>query len=281
MKRFIARVDNLFFDIFGYFYYNNSHLFGGICMNIQRDRFVMIIAVFLFLFSLEARIYYYYAGQDINTSYESINIKNISAVNVSEKLQGVSTSLSFLYRKDEVSYHFKGVAREQEKVTENVSTPTWHLPTEMGIISQNPHYRHMALDITSPRGSKEVIYPVYDGVISGIYTDMYGALIVTILHNINGQKYTSQYVHLSRYKEGLYVGKPVSYLDPIGWMGTTGYSTGVHLHLAVLDCALFDANDANCKDLNGFFSYGKRRINEGYLGLGSHIIVPGSWNQRF
>ena len=248
-------------------------------MKIQRDKFVMIIIVFLFLFALEARIYYYYAGQDINTSYESIDIKNISSVNVSEKLQGVSTSLSFLYRKDDVSYHFKGVT--SEKIEENIPIPTWHLPTEMGIITQNPHYTHMALDITSPRGSGEMIYPVYDGVISGIYTDMYGALIVTILHDIDGQKYTSQYVHLSRYKEGLYVGKTVSYLDPIGWMGTTGYSSGVHLHLAVLDCALFDANDINCKDLNGFFRYGKKRINEGYLGLGSHIIVPSSWNQRF
>lgn len=249
-------------------------------MSIRRDRFVMIIAIFLFLFALEARIYYYYSSLDINTSYESINIKNISAVDVSEKLQGVSTSLSFLYRKDDVSYHFKEITNEKEEKTV-LPSPTWHLPTEMGIISQNPHYGHMALDITSPRGSGEVIYPVYDGVISGIYTDMYGALIVTILHDINGQKYTSQYVHLSRYKEGLYVGKPVSYLDPIGWMGTTGYSTGIHLHLAVLDCALFDANDSNCQDLNGFFKYGKKRINDGYLGLGSHIVVPGSWNQRF
>ena len=248
-------------------------------MSIRRDRFVMIIAIFLFLFALEARIYYYYSSLDINTSYESINIKNISAVDVSEKLQGVSTSLSFLYRKDDVSYHFKGIANEKEEKPV-LPTPTWHLPTEMGIISQNPHYGHMALDITSPRGSGEVIYPVYDGVISGIYTDMYGALIVTILHDINGHKYTSQYVHLSRYKEGLYVGKSVSYLDPIGWMGTTGYSTGVHLHLAVLDCALFDSNDANCSNLNSFFAYGNKRINNGYLGLGSHIVVPGSWTSR-
>ena len=248
-------------------------------MKIQRDRFVMIVSIFLFLFAIEAIIYYYYAGQDINTSYESINIQNISTVNVSEKLQGISTSLLFLYRKDDFSYHFQEVVKEMEIKNEYI--PTWHLPTEMGIISQNPHYSHMALDITSPRGSGEVIYPVYDGVISGIYTDIHGALIVTILHDINGKKYTSQYVHLSRYQDGLYVGKTVSYLDPIGWMGTTGYSTGVHLHLAVLDCALFDSTDTNCKDLNGFFRYGNQRVSEGYLGLGSHIIVPANWNQRF
>ena len=88
------------------------------------------------------------------------------------------------------------------------------------------------------------------------------------------------YAHLSRYAEGIYIGKEVTYNDPIGFMGTTGYSTGIHLHLVVADCALFDSNDNNCKDLNSFFNYINRRVTEGYYGLGTHIIVQGAWTNR-
>ena len=158
--------------------------------------------------------------------------------------------------------------------------PTWYLPTEMGRVTQNPHYGHAALDITSPRAQNETIFPVANGVISRIYRDGAGALIVTVLHDINGQKYTSQYAHLSRYASGLYVGKQVTVNDALGQMGTTGYSTGVHLHLAVIDCALFDPNDSNCNNLNSFSRYSNRRVSEGYLGLGSMMIVPGEWNGR-
>ena len=150
----------------------------------------------------------------------------------------------------------------------------------MGTISQNPHYGHVALDITSPRGSNELIFPVANGTISSIYRDGAGALIVTVLHNVNGKKYTSQYVHLSSYANGLYVGKPVTINDCLGKMGSTGYSTGVHLHLAVVDCALFDPNDPNCSDLNGFFRYGRYRLGQGYIGLGTMMNVPGSWSSR-
>lgn len=156
----------------------------------------------------------------------------------------------------------------------------WYLPTEMGTVTQNPHYGHVALDITSPRGTNELIFPVANGTISSIYRDGAGALIVTVLHNIDGKKYTSQYVHLSSYANGLYVGKPVTINDCLGRMGSTGYSTGVHLHVTLLDCALYDPNDGNCRDLNGFFRYADRRWSQGYFGLWAVMQVPGSWNQR-
>ena len=93
-------------------------------------------------------------------------------------------------------------------------------------------------------------------------------------------KYTSQYVHLSRYADGLYVGKPVTINDALGQMGTTGNSTGVHLHLAVLDCALFDPNDNNCRDLGAWYRYDKIRFQQGYIGLGTMMNVPGEWYSR-
>ena len=154
----------------------------------------------------------------------------------------------------------------------------WYLPTEQGRITTYPNYGHIAYDITSPRGQGEIIYPVARGTISSIYTDGAGALIVTVRHYIDGKNYTSQYVHLSRYAD-IHVGQDVTPFTPLGWIGTTGYSTGVHLHVALLDCNLYESNDI-CADLNGFFSFGRARLSQGFYGLGSVIYVPDSWNSR-
>ena len=156
----------------------------------------------------------------------------------------------------------------------------WYLPTEVGTLTSYVTASHFALDITSPRGQSEVIYPIANGVISSIYRDSAGAKIITVNHNINGQNYTSQYVHLSSYAPNLYVGKPVTINDYLGFMGQTGIATGVHLHLAVLDCSIFAANDRNCSTLNGFFRYGRTRYYQGFMGLQSVMNVPVSWTSR-
>ena len=114
--------------------------------------------------------------------------------------------------------------KEEEKPEEKVEIPTepivvenpWHLPTETGIVSQYPHYGHAAYDITSPNGQNEIIFPIANGTISSIYRDNYGALIVTVRHEVDGRVYTSLYAHLSRYASDLYVGKPVTINDALG-----------------------------------------------------------------
>lgn len=227
-------------------------------------------------------------------SFEYINIKDMAQTKVANKSETTTEDLmnsvftgyttpeivevSLPNAKGFQEVPFTGV-RKIEKAPE-VPKRVWYLPTEIGNVTQNPHYGHVALDITSPRGYNELIFPVANGVISGIYRDNAGALIVTVLHDIDGKKFTSQYVHLSSYANGIYVGKPVTINDCLGRMGSTGYSTGVHLHLALLDCALFDPNDPNCRDLNGFFRYANYRLGQGYSGLGTMMAVPGNWTQR-
>ena len=229
-----------------------------------------------------------------NISFEYINTKDMAATKVADKSDTSKVSIidsvftgSTNSEVEEVKLpnssgfqevNFTGVRNIAPEPV--VPKRIWYLPTEMGTVTQNPHYGHVALDITSPRGTNELIFPVANGTISSIYKDSAGALIVTVLHNINGQKYTSQYVHLSSYASGLYVGKPVTINDCLGRMGSTGYSTGVHLHVTLLDCALYDPNDGNCRDLNGFFRYADRRWGQGYFGLWAVMNVPGSWNQR-
>lgn len=238
-------------------------------------------------------------------SYEYVNIKDMAQAKVTNKVEKspvqepviIPLTALLLNNNQEEQEKDKGELQEveleenpnhqeepiqEEQQPEEIFLPpqVWYLPTEMGRVTQKTCYGHTALDITSPRAQGETIFPVANGIISGIYKDGAGALIITILHDIDEKKYTSQYVHLSRYAKDLYVGKPVTINDALGQMGTTGVSTGVHLHLSVMDCALFDPNDPNCSNLNYFFNYSNRRVNEGYFGLESMITVPEEWNSR-
>ena len=226
-------------------------------------------------------------------NYEYVNIKDMSKANITTKettkktvvdnLLSGNTNLGSIEESQMAKVeHLEEVDLpvQNESVATVENKPIWYLPVEMGRISQNPRYGHNAYDITSPRGTGETIHPVANGVISSIYTDNAGALIVTVLHDINGTKYTSQYVHLSSYAEGIYVGMPVTINDALGQMGTTGNSTGVHLHITVMDCALFDPNDANCSNLGAWYNYTNQKISECYIGLGSLIYVPYEWYSR-
>ena len=222
---------------------------------------LLLISAGISLEKLEIKNYFY------QTSYESVNIKSTTSSSEQEK----TSSQEFQ------TIQLQPVEQTIEVVEE---MPVWQLPVETGVITTLPSTYHTALDIISTYGGTELIYPIANGTISGIYNDTAGAKIVTIHHIINGINYTSQYVHLSSYTEGLYVGKEVTVNDSIGWMGSTGYSTGIHLHLSVVDCALFDPTDSNCVDLNSFYHYLKLRYNQGFVGLQSLMNVPQSWTTR-
>lgn len=242
---------------------------------IKASMIILAIAIVLFL-TKETEL----DSKSFSLSYKSINIKNISTVEIAEKMGYQDANVYTETNKTKTEVIETPQTQEPEKVSNPVviQQPTWRLPVERGTISSWPRYNHVALDITSPRGVYETIYPVADGVISGIYTDGYGGKVLTIHHVINGINYTSQYVHFSSYAPNLYVGKPVTINDSIGQMGATGWATGIHLHVTVLDCSLF--NDANCSDTGKFLRYADRRYSEGFYGLSSLMQVPYSWYSR-
>lgn len=274
----------------------NSFL-GDVSMRVLRrlktEENIKRISIFLLLISF-ALTYYMDSvkHEDYELKYEIINTKDMAMANVTEKAntsKDTKTNSIFQIYKQMKSgtYVEKESPQEVALPVRNSSTATlevpkrvWYLPTEMGTITNYINASHFALDITSPRGTSEAIFPVANGVVSGIYRDRAGAKIVTVNHNINGQNYTSQYVHLSSYAPNLYIGKPVTINDYLGFMGRTGIATGVHLHLAVVDCSIFDPNDPNCSGLNGFFNYGSKRYYQGFRGLQSVMNVPASWSSR-
>ena len=258
-----------------------------------KQEFIVALSVILLAISIGLHIREYQENmQPYEIKYEYVNIKDMTQPHIATKVsnpdfvEGLWNNIQTTF--GNVEEVLMGSKLEEvalpatEEAAKKLTTPQriWYLPTEIGSVTQYPNYGHVAYDIISWRGTGETVFPIANGTISGIYTDTYGALVVTVLHNVNGIKYTSQYVHLSSYAPGLYVGKPVTINDALGQMGSTGWSTGVHLHIAVLDCALFDPSDPNCPDLAAWYRYDKRRLSENFYGLGVLVYVPDSWNSR-
>ncbi len=99
---------------------------------------------------------------------------------------------------------------------------------------------HTGLDISNVMGTK--IYAVADGtVLRAKYESGYGNYVV-IGHNA---RWWTHYAHLSAFNN-LYPGKEVKRGDVIGYMGSTGFSSGPHLHFEVTDRLEGDAPNGRC-----------------------------------
>ena len=86
---------------------------------------------------------------------------------------------------------------------------------------------HKGIDLAGPTGT--AIYAAQDGVVT--YTGYYGEYgnLIIIQHS---DGYQTKYAHLSSY--GVSTGQRVSKGQYIAGMGTTGLSTGPHLHFEIL-----------------------------------------------
>ena len=124
----------------------------------------------------------------------------------------------------------------------------YHGPTNGLFIRPVPGY------ITSPFGWR--IHPIYhywglhDGtdfgvscgepmravaggtVIARYWSDVYGNRLYLSLGQINGKNVTAVYNHATGYRVG--VGQHVSQGEVVGYVGSTGWSTGCHLHFTML-----------------------------------------------
>ncbi len=87
---------------------------------------------------------------------------------------------------------------------------------------------HNGVDYGAATGTP--FWSVADGVvIEKKYSRTAGNMIV-VRH---AQGYTTEYFHASKFKKGLKVGQKVRQRDVIGYVGTTGRSTGPHLHFGM------------------------------------------------
>jgi len=87
---------------------------------------------------------------------------------------------------------------------------------------------HHGIDYAAPRGTP--VRSVGDGVVIKANYSGGAGKYVKIRHN---STYTTGYMHLSKYGEDIHVGKRVKQGDIIGYVGSTGLSTGPHLDYRV------------------------------------------------
>ncbi len=88
---------------------------------------------------------------------------------------------------------------------------------------------HRGTDFAAPTGTP--IYAAGNGVIDRIGTNGGYGKYIRIRHN---SQLSTAYAHLSRYAQGLSRGDRVEQEQVIGYVGSTGQSTGPHLHYEVL-----------------------------------------------
>tara|TARA_E500000075_G_C6824635_1_gene237239 strand:- start:179 stop:682 length:504 start_codon:yes stop_codon:yes gene_type:complete len=84
---------------------------------------------------------------------------------------------------------------------------------------------HLGTDYAAPTGTP--IYSTGDGKI--IFKGKKGGYGNTIIIK-HGNIYSTLYAHMSKFKKGMRVGKKVKQKEIIGYVGSTGYSTGPHVH---------------------------------------------------
>jgi hypothetical protein len=96
-----------------------------------------------------------------------------------------------------------------------------------GYISQVYHWYHPGIDIAG--NDNQIIYPIAQGTVAVVEYDRFGygnSVIVT-----HGNKIVSRYAHLSKVK--VQTGESVDKNSALGYVGSTGWSTGPHLHLEI------------------------------------------------
>ena len=155
-------------------------------------------------------------------------------------------------------------------------------PMVKGYVTQGYHGGHHGYDLSS-NNKTEPLYPLATGVIHAIYTDNCtsgnwcaaigircngNAKVIVVKHNYNGGYIYVTYAHLSNFAN-VSVGQYVTKDMVIGYMGTTGCSTGPHLHMEIANCHW--KNNGGCT----YSAYESRLKNPA-----NYVTFPSRWNNR-
>jgi murein DD-endopeptidase MepM/ murein hydrolase activator NlpD len=136
-----------------------------------------------------------------------------------------------------------------QQAIDGVQGKDWKITSKMGNrihpVTKNPKH-HNGTDIWSPHEPCWIEAP-YDGTVQEARksTAAGGGFgnFVRILHKINGEYYTTTYAHMQDGSIKVKVGQKITAGTPIGKMGSTGMSTGKHLHWELQKGKTYTWND--------------------------------------
>lgn len=156
-------------------------------------------------------------------------------------------------------------------------------PMEYGYVTQYfGNNGHLGIDLGSSNKSI-TIYPIATGQLFFAGYDNAGAYIVILRHNVGGRYIYATYAHMRSFSSAIapYVngsygtsasinGPIISSSTPIGNMGSTGNSSGPHLHLEISTCSWHKGG--GCLSYNQYVSRVQNPRN--------YVNIPSSWNNR-
>ena len=164
---------------------------------------------------------------------------------VTQNVKSINGTISYVdpVDKETLKSSISKIINIGTKYVPNVgSTSSWGWPTDSGYTFSSYYgYRlalfgegnfHSGLDIAGT-GYGSNVYAANNGVIEIIERKYDYGNYILINHN-NG--YYTLYAHMSGFAKNLSVGSTVSRGQVIGYVGSTGWSTGPHLHFEIRTC---------------------------------------------
>ncbi len=158
---------------------------------------------------------------------EKLNCDNIlyASIDLSKNKKEL---FSFTHSDGSVKYYSKkGLAAEKKFLKTPIDISKARISSRVGSrfhpISKR-RKMHNGVDFAAPTGTK--IYAAADGKIIKRERSRSAGNVIEINHG----EYITVYMHQSRFAKGLSVGSRVKQGQIIGYVGSTGYSTGPHLH---------------------------------------------------
>jgi len=152
----------------------------------------------------------------------------MSGMGINPNSEGISSTPLMLLLLEQLISRQVEPETETEAVNsspaQNTSQP-FGRPVE-GVITQNSHNGHVAIDIAVPTGTQVHSTMAGKVVYAGWNDQGYGNLVI-----VENGPYQTYYAHLS--KVPVSVGQSVSAGSTIGLSGSTGNSTGPHVHYEV------------------------------------------------
>lgn len=210
----------------------------------------------------------FHAGNSFGVVYES-DVNPDTMEQLPRELLYITVTLS---DRTVVLYKFKskgGYAAFYNAKGESIKKGLLRTPIDGAKISSNFGSRkhpilgytrqHQGVDFSAPTGTP--VMAAGDGTVEkAARSGGYGNYI-RVKHN---QEYSTAYAHLSRYAKGISAGKRVKQGQVIGYVGTTGLSSGPHLHYELIrfnkqinpnKVKMLPANKLSATDLKNFQSF--------------------------
>jgi murein DD-endopeptidase MepM/ murein hydrolase activator NlpD len=213
----------------------NSLYADGINNNIPNQILIKLIQLFSFDLDFQRDIQ---KDTKVSVSYEKIFVKN--------KLEYTFGNIEYaeiIIKKNTLEY-FKfltddGFTDYFNREGKNVKKSILKTPLDGARLSSSFGMRkhpisgfnkmHKGVDFAAPIGTP--VYAGGNGVIEMVGTNGGYGKYIRIRHN---NEYKTAYAHLSSYKKGVSKGVRVSQGEVIGYVGSTGRSTGPHLHYEII-----------------------------------------------